>query len=176
MLKRLLISFQGITRIRLPYQREEIGLFAAIQSSIELVIISGWNGVKFVVVAARTRHRQPHESPGDDIDLIIQGVMSRAEPLPHGQETQSRQGWILIRQPKGISCQLFHDKTIVGKILMEGIDDVITVGVGKGKSGETDRTPPMSVGIAGNVQPMPPPMLPILFGGQQIVHNFRPGI
>ena len=107
-------------------------------------------------------HSQAHEPPRDDINLIIQGIMSGAKALPYSKKSQSSQCWVLIGQVQGISCQLLHDKTIIGKILLKGINDVIAVGVGKGKAGKTDGTSPMRVGIASNIKPMASPVFSVL--------------
>ena len=77
------------------------------------------------------------------------------------KKSQSREGRIILLQTQLIGGDLLSHKLLVRHVGVEGADDVIPVGVREWKPGETNGAPTVSVGVAGEIQPVTAPALSV---------------
>src|SRR3954463_16106116 len=100
---------------------------------MERIIIFGGNGIELVVMTESARHSQTEKTFGNHINSIIDNIVLHShEPVAQSQKTERGEVrrvasgcWQFIRR------NLFQDKHIVGLILVETVDDVISIGPGK---------------------------------------------
>ena len=115
-----------------------------------------------MIVAASAAHGQRLSAAHHDIDPIVDDVVRVVqESTPQRQESHCRQGSLVVAEFESIGGQLFDQKAVVGKILVERANNVVPVGV-------RERIPPLflehvslGVRIAGHVQPMASPTLTV---------------
>ena len=121
--------------------------------------------------------RQRHEAAPDHVDAIVDDVgLVFQEAAADRQEPHRRERPPVLPELQLIGGDLLNDELIVGQVVIEGPDDPVAVGVGV-------REPPLAEGVAlrigvpRQVQPMPPPPLPVVGRIQQPVDQGldRPG-
>src|SRR5262245_17837243 len=76
-------------------------------------------------------------------------------------------------RPELVSRDLLSDKSVVGLVSVEGIDDVVAVAPGIGARFITLET--FALGVARQIQPMPPPALSVMRGTEQAVDQLFVG-
>ncbi len=154
----------GVRGARRPDDRLLLGLDRAGEDPIEGVVIGRGNGIELVVVAARAGDRQPQKSLRRDVNPVVDDVgLIAVEVVAEGDESEGRQRRRGLAASQPVGGQLFPDELVVRHVVVERLDDVVAVGPGE----RVERTLPapivlsLAVGIAGNVEPVPPPPLAI---------------
>ena len=174
-------SRQPVELVQRPFQ--EIG---------QAEVVPLGNGIELVAVAARALEGHPHDARPQDLYFIgddVEAVLHEAELVagavgPHAQEAGGDQ--VVDHLPGNhrsrlvvdqlVSGDLLHQKTVVGLVGVEGPDHVVPVppGMFPARSVGID-LPALVVGIAGHVQPVPPPALPVAGRLQQAVDEVPVG-
>ena len=131
-----------------------------------------------MVVAAGAGNRQAQKGFGEGVDLFVQNVVDHPQLvlLSHrfgsqGQKTGGHDrpaaGLMGSRRREQIARYLLDDEPVVGHVGVERVDHVIPVAPGFRKVQILIQ--PGRVGIASDVQPMPPPSLTVSGRGQQAI-------
>ena len=102
---------------------------------------------------------QPHKSPGDDIDSVIDGVVVVAKLHSDGQEPQCCEARIVLGSVQLVGGNLLDDELVHGQVPFESADHVVTVGVREREARKSDRRTAVRIGIASDIQPVFPPSL-----------------
>jgi len=103
------------------------------------------------------------------LDLVAGIGHIGAEEIETGGDQRHRIVWIKL-----IARQLFANEARIGLVGIEGGNDIVAVAPGVGA--DLIVFVAVAVGIAGEIEPMPPPTLAIVRRGQQPVDHFLPGI
>ena len=77
------------------------------------------------------------------------------------KKPQPREGRIILLQTQLVRGDLLGHKPLVRHVGVEGSDDVIPVGIGERKPRETNGAPTVSVGVAGEIEPVAAPSLTV---------------
>ena len=86
-----------------------------------------------MVVATRALNGQSHHSPGDNVDEVIDDVVPVVEESSsEGQVAQGGQWTLILAQLHPVSGDLLPDEAVKGQVIVERIDDVVTIGIGEG--------------------------------------------
>ena len=90
--------------------------------------------------------------------VLAHGDHERVIPRPCGHESERDDGLRVIGE-KGIASDLFLHETRVRFVIVEGMDDIVTVGPGVG-TGEVVIVA-VGIGVVGHIQPMTRPVLAV---------------
>ena len=141
------------------------------------IIVTSWNRVELMVMTLGTLHGMSEKSLPDRIGDVIKpelpGLLKNAHsslfPWPH---TQKSSGHHIFRDFRihFITCDLLLNKLIIGFILIERADHIISVAPGIGPGVVICKPPRIS--IARNIQPMTGKMLAIVGKVDQLLHKF----
>ena len=93
--------------------------------------------------------------------------------VSEGQEPHRRQSSIMFPETELVGGDLLEDKLVVRDVLIERIDDVVTVGVGESVSLLATVDRPFRIGVPCYIQPVPPPSLAVLLSRQQVIDKAR---
>ena len=143
------------------------------------VVIPGRDRVELVVVAASAGDGQPQEGLGEGIDLLVHQVVEHfhlvllgdgagADRQKPGPQQGSNVGMPRLAGGVEVSRNLVFHETIVGKVPIEAVDDVVPIAPGIGHGDVFVQA--AGIGVAGDVQPMAAPAFPVARRGQQAVH------
>ena len=160
---------------------------AAIKDPRQRIIIGGRNRIELVVVAAGASDRQTQKRARRDIELIVDNVGQHlffvgiaVAPRPDRQKSGRNRSFDI--QPIGrggldqVARELVDDETVVGEIAVHCPNDPIAVSPGIFDVAERRILCQIAriatVGIPGNVEPVPTPSLAILGRGQQSIDHF----
>ena len=78
-------------------RRHVLRLDGAREDAVERVVVPCRNGIKLVIMAASTPHRQPQQAARDHIDAIINDVRGIVEETPpQREEPHGRQGAFVL--------------------------------------------------------------------------------
>ena len=131
-----------------------------------------------MVVAAGAADAEPEEGLSDVIDDLVERVLP-GEPLrslipadlsgqeDRGRDEEAGRGVLSER----VADDLFLDEPVVGRVLIEGTDDVITVGPGVRPLGV--HLEPVRVGIPDDIEPVLAPSFSVAGGGEQPIDGGR---
>ena len=142
------------------------------EHAVEGVVVGRRNGVVFVIVATGAGDGEAQCAAGDDVDAVVDDVVGDAEEAPAaGDESQGGEvGGIGGNQL--IGRQLQHQKSVVGQVGIEGMDDPVAVGGCVNEAGffaSVDVA--LGVGVAGDVEPMASPAFAVPGGVEQAVNE-----
>ncbi len=148
------------------------------------VVVLGRNRVELVVVAASAGDGQSQESLGESVDLLVHQVVDHlglvllgdgagANRQKPGAEHGSNVGIPRLVGGIEVSGNLILDETIIGEVSIEAVDHVVPVAPGIGHCDVFVQA--AGIGVAGDVQPVAAPALPVAGRGQQAVHQPRKG-
>ena len=143
------------------------------------VVIVGGDRIELVIVAAGAGEGEAEERAADDVDLIVDAigdhpflvdiprheVGDRQEPRRHQRLGIDPSRIIRLEE---IAGDLPGEEVGVGEIAVEGVDDPVAVAPGFAEialGGQLDEI--AGVGIADDVEPVPPPALAILRRGEE---------
>ena len=130
-----------------------------------------------MVVTAGTLHSQSHHSPGNDVDEIVDDVMLVVqESSAQGQVPQGGQRPLVLSEGEPVGGDLVPDKSVERKIIVERVDDVVTVGIGEGVFPLGGEYVSPGVGVARHIEPVAAPALPVASGGEETLDNLFPCI
>ena len=131
------------------------------------VIVTGWHGIEFVVVALGALHGMGEEGLPHRIGHVVEPKLTgflkdahaRLLPRTHAQEPGGHEvlgiSWFHL-----VSRHLFLDELVIRLVLIKGTHHVITVAPGIGPCIIIRKAPGISV--SGNVQPMPREMFAVM--------------
>ena len=156
---------------------------AAEEDAGQTVIVGRRDRIEFVIVAAGASQRQPQQRPADDIDLIVNDVGHHlffvgvaGSPFadrqhPRGDDTLDVDlRLVLCRQQ--IAGKLLDDEPVVRHVAVQRRDNPIAIAPGVGDVGRfADDAVVETVGIAHQIEPMPPPTLAVSGRGEQPVDH-----
>ena len=135
---------------------------AVLENAVQRVVVTGRDRVVLVVVTAGAGHGETEHAPGDHVDTVVDDVGSVAEKPPAEREKSHRCEVFRLVGGGLVGGQLQPQETIVRHVLIECPDHPVAVG---GRVNVpaclTDVGVALRVGIAGGVEPVPPPVLPI---------------
>ena len=175
---------QVVQRRRIPRRRieEREGMAGTGEEPGQGVIIPGRDRVELVVVAAGTTDGQAEEGLAQDVHLIVDPrgailaeVDGRMRPLVEPEKARSqdrlvRAGrWIASWVGEEVAGHLLDDKLVVGQVLVERPDQVVSVAVG-----ERDvviELVPRRFGEPDQVHPVPRPALAVVRRSKQTVDH-----
>ena len=170
------LTLNGIDRV--ADERLVLWLVATGKHAVQRVIVRGGHRVVFVVVAPRTTDGQPHHAAGHHVDAVVDNVVRIVQKTAtQREESHRRQRPFVFAQLKPVGRQLLDQKTVNRQVVVEGVDDVIPVGVRVGEqprliAGEVA----LGVSVAGHVQPVPRPAFAKTRRGKQPIDQLAVGI
>ena len=152
------------------------------------VVIVGGDRIELVIVAAGTGEGEAEEGPADDVDLIVDAIGdhpflvdiprheigNREKPRGHERIGVDPRGIVGLEQ---IAGELLAEKLGVGEVAIEGVDDPVAVAPRLAKVAlwrELDEI--ASVGVADEVEPVPPPALAVARRGEQAIDDGVEGV
>ena len=149
------------------------------------VVVPGQDGVELVVVAAGAGDAQPQNALGDHVKLLVVDVVDHPDLvlLGNGLGSQGQKPGSDDPAPVGfqaacpgnqVSGDLFQDELVVRKVPVEDIDDVVPVTPGMGVF--VVLVVAGGVRVAGHVQPVPAPVLPVPRRVEQPPDHFVEGV
>ena len=156
------------------------------EDAVERVVIFGGNGVEFVVVATRAGDGEAEEGFAGDVDAVVDDVVGDSvEFVTKGKETEGGEGALVERGlgvgvfsfgfldgrgEEAIGGELFNDELVVGKIAVEGVDDVVPIGPGVGVTEVLAALGvAFGVGVAGDIEPVAAPTFAVGRGGEEAI-------
>jgi hypothetical protein len=151
---------------------------AAREDAVERIIIRGGDRVELVIVAPRAREGEVHDPAADGVDAVVDDQLGRLEvtleTAADGEEAQRAQvGFIGRRQAVG--GDLFEHETVERTVGVEGLDDVVPVGVREGNAALAVGGFFRRIGVPGDIEPVATPTLTVLGARQQLVDERREG-
>ena len=176
-------SFQGLPVLSIGFgnrfrrDRSRRRLFAAIEHAVERVVVRRRDRVEFVIVTPGAGDCEPHDSPAGHIDSVVvdkRRVVQKASA--DIQETEGGERAFILSEVESIRRQLLNDELIVGQVFVESANDIVPVGIAVMIDSVFLKNIAFRVCIACDIQPMPPPSLPIERRGEQPVNRFFPGL
>ena len=148
----------------------------------QCVIVARGDGIKFVVVAASASKRHAHEGAAQRVELFVDDVHLHLPPVILGEHLGAdteESGGNVTRVPcrfrfvsgrlQQVAGDLFPDKLVVRLILVERIDDVVAVA--ERVDVREVFVEAITVGIAGDVEPVASPFFAVMRRGQQPVDD-----
>ena len=109
----------------------------AVENPRQRVVIVRRNRVVLVVVAASTRDRQSEDGLGQGVDLLVDHVRQELTGILlvvvlHTDREEPGGDQVFLPLPvrfdrQQIAGDLLGDKAVVGRVVVEGIDDVVAV-------------------------------------------------
>ena len=114
-----------------------------------------------MVVAAGTGHGQPHQPARDNVNPVVNDVVDIVAKAAADREKAHRGQVAPVGNVQQVGGQLLAEELVVRAIFVQGPDDVVAIGVGIRKTTVFGEDVPLGVGIAGHVQPVTPPALPV---------------
>ena len=146
-----------------------------IEHSNQAVVVACAQGLKLVIMAARTADGQAQEGlPGgahDVIELIV-AIRRRIGGfiIPVTQAKKPGGDFCLQRTVRQfIARQLFEHEAVEGLVVVQRTDDIVTVAPHKRLLSIT--LVAVAVGVAHHIQPVPGPALAIARAFEQIIHH-----
>ena len=145
---------------------------AARENAVERVVVGGGDGVEFVVVAARAGEGEAEHAASDGVDAVVEDELRclevALETAADGQESERAQiGFLLGGQTVG--GDLFEDETVERAVAVEGLDDVVAVGVGERNAALAVGGFFRGVGVARDVEPVAAPALAVFGASEELV-------
>ena len=142
------------------------------ENTVERVVVGGGDGVEFVVVAARAGEREAEHAAAEGVNAVVEDELRclevALETAADGQESERAQiGFLLGGQTVG--GDLFEDETVERAVAVEGLDDVVAVGVGERNAALAVGGFFRGVGIARDVEPVAAPALAVFGAGEELV-------
>ena len=140
---------------------------SASEYSRQCIVIAGGDGIELVVVAARATESQSLKGPAQGIELVIHDIHAEFLfvgvhdcPGPDGQEARGHDllTTLVVGFPgQNVSRDLLLNEAVVGLVGIERIDDVVAISPGLPCRDAATLT--QTVGIAGQIEPVPSPAL-----------------
>src|SRR6202011_3427957 len=135
-------------------------------------------GIEFMIVAARATEGHAEHRRADDVshlgkyfvaaagDLLVSGVLAqRSQAVEAGGD----QVFILLRRDL-VAGELLEQEAVVGLVIVEGADDVISITPSLGAVRVVLET--IGLGKADDIQPVLAPTLPIMRACQEALDQF----
>ena len=136
-----------------------------------------------MVVATGAGNRQAQNGPRHGVDLVIHGVVAVAQLAllstaigfvdgTQGKETQCAPPF-RAHTAHQVPGDLLHDELVIAQIPIDGSNHPIPIPVGVRQGLATMVVGALFFRVAGQIQPVAGPALPVVGGGQQAVdHGF----
>ena len=151
-----------------------VGILDTGDEGLHGVVILGGDGIELVIVATGAADAEAEEGLAEVHDHLINGVLA-CEALggivladlagqQHGGGDEESGGGVLAH---GISYYLFLDEAIVGRVVVEGADDVVAVGPGIGALGVDLKA--VRICVAHDIEPVLRPAFAVAFAFEQAV-------
>ena len=154
-----------------------LALGDVLEDAVERVIVGGWDRVEFVVVATGAGGGQAHRAAANHVDPVVDDVVRDPEKSPpDGQESHRREGRLILGLGL-IGGDLIDEEAVVGHVVVERLHHPIAIGRGlheKSLLAGVDIS--LGVGISGDVEPMPPPLLAVSRRGEQAIDELFIGV
>ena len=146
------------------------------------VVVGGGNGIELMIVAPGAGDREPKESFADDVELVVDhvglgfggiggAVENLSKPKEIGGQRRFENGAVFgeTRVRKKIAGDVFADKGVVGKILIESADDVVAVLPGV----ELVVVVFVAIGFgeANEIEPVAAPSFAVVRGGEEAIDD-----
>ena len=154
--------------------RQRLG---ATKDAGQRVVVAGGDRVELVVVASGAADRQSEKRPADRLKLLVDDfhpqqflVLQFVVDRPEDEEARSGQlvgALVSIPVRHQIAGDLLDDEAVERFVVVERADDVIAVPPRVVK--DSGAAPADRVGIAGHVEPVPPPPLAKMRALQQAI-------
>ena len=164
--------------LRLGLRRAQftVCIFHPRDESLHGVVIFGRDGIKLMIVAARATDAETEEGLADVHDDLINRILPR-EPdgrriladlarQQHGCGDEKSRGRVLAH---GITGDLLLDEPVIGRVVVEGADDIVAVGPGVRALGVHFKA--VCVGITHNIQPVLRPAFAIARTGEEALDD-----
>ncbi len=166
----------GALGVRRLWLHSRVGgrLRAALEHTIETVVIDRGNRLELVIVAPGTAHRQSEQAPRDHVDPVVDRVVVNLLVWPAADGEKAKRGQVAVvvgPYAREVGRELRRDKTVERQVFVERADDPIAIRVGVGilaVDGAAKRGP-LTVGIAGHVEPVAAPPLAVPRAFQQAI-------
>ena len=143
----------------------------------ESVVVGDGDGVELMIVAAGAAESHAEEGAADSVDLFIDEFHFEKFVILEFV-VQSAEDEVAAADKLGVPCcgggvvkevagEVFADELVVGFVLVEGIDDVVTEAPGIGE----DEGAPAAAGLreASDIKPMPPPTFAEFWAGEEVI-------
>ena len=123
-----------------------------------------------MVVAAGTGDRKAHEATADEVDAVVDNInLIVQKSSAHSQITHGSQVIVIVFDRQFVGCNLLNDELVVGQVVIEGSNDVITVCKSIWVTSIFDKDIAFGIGIAGQVEPVTAETFAEMGAGQETV-------
>ncbi len=144
----------------------------------ELEVLLLRDRIALVVVAAHAAHGKTEERAADDVDDAVEIVGERLLQVrhlvvPHAQAIDPRRDEAVeVAVVEFVARKLLEHEAVVGHVLVERLDD--PVAVLPGAVLDAVALEAVGLGVAHEIEPVPPPLLAVVRAGQQAIEQRRP--
>ena len=174
----LLTKLPNLGRVGLRQRGGDVGLLAALEHVKQAVVVLRGDRLELVVVAAGAGDREPEHAAADRVDRVVERVVVDLHILPPADRQESKPAERL-RVGGGVELiggDLLLNEAVERLVCIERLHDIVTVGPGIRHRVFVAAVGAAVVGIAGHVEPVPPPSLAIPRIGQQPVEQPLKGL
>ena len=134
------------------------------EDAIERIVILRRDGVELVVVAAGAADCEAHHAAADRVEPVVDDVVDVLEEAGTDRE-EAHVGEVpaVVARHHPVRGELELEEAVEGQVLVEGAHDPVAVGPGVRQAAfvAVGVDVALRVGVAGDVQPVPSPALPV---------------
>jgi len=146
-----------------------VAVLGVVEEGVEAVVIADGDGIVFVRVALRTADGEAHPHASGGVDAIDEVLVARFFFIDAGLGVQRgvtvKTG--ARRHIGKVSGDLGDGELVIRHVVIEGLDDPVTVAVGVGAEAVSEEA--VRVGIAGHVEPVAAPALAKAGIGEELI-------
>ena len=152
-----------------------------VEDGLDAEVVFLGHRVELVGMAAGTVERQAEEGLADDADHVLHLLLARdgtlrgvglsiASPIPGAADEHARgDDAVAGHRLENIAGELFLHEAVVGLVVVEALDDVIAVV--PGAVAWVVVFEPFALGVADDVEPVPPPAFAVVRRGEEVIDN-----
>jgi len=156
-------------------------VFHPVEDGLDAEVVLLRYRVELVGMAAGTVERQAEEGLADDADHVLHLLLARDGtlrgvglgipcPIPGAADEHARgDDAVAGHRLENIAGELFLHEAVVGLVVVEALDDVIAVV--PGAVAWMVVFEPFALGVADDVEPVPPPAFAVVGRGEEVIDN-----
>ena len=169
----LLPEVAGLARFSTVGKLRKLGrLDRAGEDAVERVVVVGRDRVELVVVTAGAGDGQAQQPATDDVDPVVDDVFLHVqEPPAERQKSQRRERIGVVLGTEAVGGDLLDHEGVVRLVLVQGADHVVAIGVRVRIAPLFLEDISLRVGVASDIEPVPPPALAVMGRGLQAVNQ-----
>ena len=138
------------------------------EDTVQRIIIRRRNGVVLVVMTARAGDREPHQPARGDVDAVVENIVNVArEPRAKCEKTKRSQRRLVVAVVQTVGGELLDDELVKRLVVIQRANDIIAIRPRPREGFFLEKNVALVVRVAGNIEPMPRPMLAVARRGEK---------